>query len=374
MKSSLVLSLAFAGVALAQSLTDVLSANNDTLSALAELLSSQTDLVETLGQASNITILAPNNDALSSLLDSSLLENADAGLVPALLTYHVLNGTYFAENVTETPAFIPTLLTNSTYSNVTGGQVVEAVAEGDTVSFYSALKARANVTQADVEFDGGVIHIINEVLMIPANLSSTAIQGGLSAAAGALIETDLVSALEEMEEITVFVPNNDAFASIANLVGNLSTDALASILQYHVVEGVLYSSDLENGTQTTAGGEDIDVVVSEEEGVFVDSARVVIPDILIANGVVHVIDGVLNPNATNATPNPSTTTPAFTGASTASDGAVPFTSDVPTPTEEPTALETFISTETSDDPATRPTAVIAMGALFGGAALLMNGI
>jgi uncharacterized surface protein with fasciclin (FAS1) repeats len=127
--------------------------------------------------------------------------------------------------------------------------------------------------------------------MIPANLSSTAIQGGLSAAAGALIETDLVSALEEMEEITVFVPNNDAFASIANLVGNLSTDALASILQYHVVEGVLYSSDLENGTQTTAGGEDIDVVVSEEEGVFVDSARVVIPDILIANGVVHVIDG-----------------------------------------------------------------------------------
>jgi uncharacterized surface protein with fasciclin (FAS1) repeats len=114
----------------------------------AELLSGQTDLVETLGQASNITILAPNNDALSSLLDSSLLENADAGLVPALLTYHVLNGTYFAENVTETPAFIPTLLTNSTYSNVTGGQVVEALAEGDTVSFYSALKARANVTQA----------------------------------------------------------------------------------------------------------------------------------------------------------------------------------------------------------------------------------
>lgn len=127
--------------------------------------------------------------------------------------------------------------------------------------------------------------------MIPMNLSSTAVQGGLSAAAGALMETDMVSDLDEMEDITVFVPNNDAFASIASIVGNLSMDALSMILQYHVVEGVMYSSDIMNGTQTTVGGEDVDITVSEEDGIYIDSARVVVPDILVANGVVHVIDG-----------------------------------------------------------------------------------
>ena len=73
---------------------------------------------------------------------------ADPSIVTALLTYHVLNGTYYASNVTDMAAFIPTLLTNSTYSNVTGGQVVGAMAEGDTVSFYSALKQQSNVTEA----------------------------------------------------------------------------------------------------------------------------------------------------------------------------------------------------------------------------------
>lgn len=60
----------------------------------------------------------------------------------------MLNGTYYASNVTSTPAFIPTMLTNTTYSNVTGGQVVEAMMMDGQVMFLSALKANATVTQA----------------------------------------------------------------------------------------------------------------------------------------------------------------------------------------------------------------------------------
>ena len=66
----------------------------------------------------------------------------------ALLQYHVLNGTYPASAVTDTPVFLPTYLNDTQYSNVTGGQVVEAVRQGDDVVFYSGLLSNATVTTA----------------------------------------------------------------------------------------------------------------------------------------------------------------------------------------------------------------------------------
>lgn len=135
-----------------------------------------------------------------------------------------------------------------------------------------------------------MIHVIDSVLNIPQNLTTTAIDANLTAAAGALTQANLGTALDGMENITVFAPNNDAFAAIGSLVGDLSTEELGSILQYHVVEGTVgYSSLLMNGTLTTASGEDVNVTMMGED-VFVDSARVVVPNVMIANGVVHVID------------------------------------------------------------------------------------
>lgn len=48
----------------------------------------------------------------------------------------------------ETPVFLPTMLNDSMYTNVTGGQVVEAVKQGDSVVFYSGLLSNATVTTA----------------------------------------------------------------------------------------------------------------------------------------------------------------------------------------------------------------------------------
>lgn len=108
-------------------------------------------LLSALSSATNITLLAPSNDAISKLLANNATVAAiakDPGLLIAVLQYHVLQGTYFASQVPTTPAFIPTLLDNSTYSNVTGGQVVEAVSRGGNVTFYSGLKINSTVTQA----------------------------------------------------------------------------------------------------------------------------------------------------------------------------------------------------------------------------------
>lgn len=124
---------------------------NHTLTRNPALIESQSGLLDQLADLDNITVLAPSNDALSAFLNGTNITEAlaqDANIVAAILSYHVLNGTYYASNFTDTPVFIPTLLNNATYENITGGQVVEGMAVDDSVSFYSGLRHQSNVTTA----------------------------------------------------------------------------------------------------------------------------------------------------------------------------------------------------------------------------------
>ncbi|CAH0051198.1 unnamed protein product [Clonostachys solani] len=357
-------------------LTQALQSANSSLSTLTGLIATQNGTLELLNSLTDITILAPNNDAIKTFLGNTSVSQISPQEIGAILSYHVLNGTYFSDNVTSTPSFLPTLLNATEFTNVTGGQVVEAIKQDSNVTFLSGFRKPSNVTQANITFAGGVIHIIDAVLTIPLNLSATAIEANLTAAAGALTAANLTEPLDEATNITVFAPLNKGFADIANILANISTDDLSKVLEYHVIEGtVAYSTDFQNGTLDTAGGESLNVTVLGSD-VYVDSAKVVQPDILIANGVVHVIDRVLNPNATSGnetTPNTSTTVPAFSGASTATNGEIPFTSGVPAPTSTQTNLGGVASTTSSEQAGARATAMVGMGALFGGAAILANG-
>ena len=124
--------------------------NNSMLSNLTSYVSLFPSVLSSLESATNITILAPSNAAFSMLLNSSAgmaLANNTAA-IQAILTYHVLNGTYYASNITSNATFVPTMLTNPTYANVTGGQRVEAITEGMNVTFFSGLLQNATVMQA----------------------------------------------------------------------------------------------------------------------------------------------------------------------------------------------------------------------------------
>ena len=151
MLSSLLSLSAIVSLALAQTggLAGVLSGNSD-LSQLNSLLGAFPGLVTALSSATNITLLAPNNAALGTLLNSTAGKAlaADSDAVEALLMYHVLKGVIPASAITNMSAFAPTLLDNSTYSNVTGGQVVEAVKVNSGVQIFSGLLQNSTVTQA----------------------------------------------------------------------------------------------------------------------------------------------------------------------------------------------------------------------------------
>jgi uncharacterized surface protein with fasciclin (FAS1) repeats len=68
-------------------------------------------------------------------------------------------------------------------------------------------------------------------------------------------------------------------------------DQVTDILTYHVVNGTVgYSSTLKNGTSLmTLEGGNITITINNGS-VFVNDAKVIVSDVLVAGGVVHVID------------------------------------------------------------------------------------
>lgn len=349
------------------------------LSMLNGVLAGSPELLGQLGGLSNITILAPSNAAFAEVDNATLSGlTANAGLLTALLQYHVLNGTYMASAITNTSAFVPTALTNPMFTNVTGGQRVEAINRDGNVTIYSGLLSNSSVTTADVAFTGGVIHIIDRLLVIPESASNTLSAANLTSLRGALNATQLVETVDTTPNVTIFAPSNEAIQNVFSAFANLTTEQITDVLTYHVVSGLGYSSGLENGTElTTLNGESLTVTIGEG-GVFVNNARVIVSDVLIANGVVHVIDEVLNPtNKTLADTGADEGESAFEGATPASD--VPFTSGQPTPTAtigseateaaDPTA--TPAPSDSAAGAAPMQTGAIGMGVLFGAAAVYL---
>ena len=165
MHSKRLLSLAAAQTAWAQtqSLTDVLASQNATLSTLISLLGQQPELVSALSSIeSGITILAPSDAAFTTLLSDPAVAarvESESGFVPALVSYHVLNGTFYASDFTSSqrPLFVPTLLTDTAYTTVSGGQRVEARTEDGSVVVVTGNDAKATV-QATVRFTSAWNH------------------------------------------------------------------------------------------------------------------------------------------------------------------------------------------------------------------------
>jgi uncharacterized surface protein with fasciclin (FAS1) repeats len=122
---------------------------------------------------------------------------------------------------------------------------------------------------------------------------------------------DLVETLEGPGPFTVFAPTNEAFealpaATLESLQDPANKDQLAAILTYHVVPEELDAAAItklaEDGeTITTVQGEELTpkvdgdkVTITDANG---DTVTVVQADIDTSNGVVHVIDGVLQPKS-----------------------------------------------------------------------------
>ena len=87
-------------------------------------------------------------------------------MLTALLQYHVLVGAH-PSTALNMSLYAHSMLTNTTYTNVTNGQVVQLSKMGNKVMAMSGLKEMSMSTTMDVMFTGGVVHVIDKVLTMP---------------------------------------------------------------------------------------------------------------------------------------------------------------------------------------------------------------
>ena len=120
----------------------------------------------------------------------------------------------------------------------------------------------------------------------------------------------LDDAIAATEGMTVFVPSNEALsAGPQDAISDLLADPerLSGVITYYAVPGKVMAADAmalaESGpaTVTTVNGADLTISVMDGnvmiEGATGATATVVTPDIEIGNVVVHVIDGLVLPEA-----------------------------------------------------------------------------
>ena len=249
------------------------------------------DLVTTLQGDGPFTVFAPTDEAFTAAgIDLSTFETAEEiAALADILTYHVVSG-----------SVLSTALTDGMTATALNGDDVTF-----TVNDAGVQVNDANVVTADVVASNGVVHVIDKVLMPPADLvdipaiaTGTGVHDSLVAA---LSKANLVTTLQGDGPFTVFAPTDEAFAAAGIDLSTFETDeemaALADILTYHVVSGSVLSTALTDGmTATALNGDDVTFTVNDA-GVQVNDANVVTADVVASNGVVHVIDKVLMPPA-----------------------------------------------------------------------------
>ena len=300
----------------------------DDLSLLVDaLIAVDAGLVETLSGEGPFTVFAPTNEAFVNLLgvlgdDYNSLADFDTqeeiDLLIDILTYHVVAGTAAFSTDLSDGQMIPTVFGDELGINLKDG----------TVHVIDATHENATVVIPNVEASNGVVHVINKVLLPQVALDFVA-KLQLKTIVEIAVETDDLSLLVEALQtanaglvetlsgdgpFTVFAPTNEAFVDLLELLGDeyhsLSDfdtpeelDLLVSVLTYHVVAGTAaFSTDLSDGQHiTTFQGENIGIDLDDGkvyiEDATDDSAKVVLPDVEASNGVVHVINKVLLPQA-----------------------------------------------------------------------------
>lgn len=134
-----------------------------------------------------------------------------------------------------------------------------------------------------------------------ADIVDVAVLNGFDTLVDLVVEADLVTTLRSDnggDGFTVFAPTDEAFAELAAVP---TGQALVDVLTYHVVGATVGSADLSDGQiVTTVEGSTFTVNIDGSTVTITDGSGatvgVVLTDVPAANGVVHVIDGVLLPS------------------------------------------------------------------------------
>ncbi|WP_439131780.1 fasciclin domain-containing protein [Polaribacter sp.] len=258
------------------------------------------------------TVFAPTNDAFARLgLNEQTLGVLQKPFLTNTLLYHVSNGNLSGSSINDG-------------ANSTSALAVDRrfITRGDDTYINGS-----KILATDVMASNGTVHVIDKVMIatgVDIVQSAIALQSSsvftfpeLSYLVEAVIYTDLVDALSASNgspSFTVFAPTDQAFVDLGAALGltftqpsdirQLPVETVRTVLLNHVIaDGGKFTSELNAGTVTPLGGDDLTLGAFTNGTLTVtgvgnggEAANMGIPDVQTTNGVVHVIDRVLLPN------------------------------------------------------------------------------
>ncbi|KAK0912634.1 hypothetical protein LTR02_002786 [Friedmanniomyces endolithicus] len=292
---------------------------------LAKLINKYDDLVEILNSTSaNYTVFAPTDKAFEKIPEHHPEPSKE--VLKAILSYHVVNGSYPAGRVLVTHT-APTLLEGKHLSSSPRPQRVafNITLRGLTVNFYSRIIA------VNIFATNGVIHGVDSLIIPPPNVIKIVdlLPTEFSTLELALGKTGLLETLNTTDHAggTLLAPSNFAFKKLgpkinAFLFSQFGLKYLKALLEYHVIpDNTLYSdafyqADSSDDEQKTAdyripkGIYHVDLpTMLKDRSVAVDIARyggliemkinafarVAVQDGIAEDGVIQVVGDVVVP-------------------------------------------------------------------------------
>lgn len=106
--------------------------------------------------------------------------------------------------------------------------------------------------------------------------------------------------LSGTEKFTLFAPIDQAFDDMpaeihANLLEPENREKLVTILKYHVLAGSICSKEITDVDDIeTLEGRKLTIMKSDGD-IFINDAKVIMADINVSNGIIHVVDRVFIP-------------------------------------------------------------------------------
>ncbi len=292
-------------------IVEIAAANADLSSLVAAL--QRADLDNTLKGAGPFTVLAPTNTAFSSFLSANGFANLEA--VPTetlkqILLNHVVTGRVdsaplinLQRNYLQTLADGPSGSKLSLYFDAVNG-----------VEF----NGTSSVVQADIVAQNGIIHVVDQVIGLPTLDTFVSSDDNFeifgTALDAAAVVTDLPENLKESTSgpYTVFIPIEHAFDNLLatngewDFVSDIEENLLAAVIEHHVLNGNIRSTDIVAGNMvTTLEGDQITILSRDgnleiTDGSGNEGAIIGVTDIQAINGVIHAIpNNVLLPDTTN---------------------------------------------------------------------------
>ncbi|QDK78050.1 fasciclin domain-containing protein [Spirosoma sp. KCTC 42546] len=255
-------------------------------------------------KSGNLTLFAPTDAAFQAagLATEEAIRATPRDQLRTMLMYHVLYGRSASSAI---PA--------GQNSVITANKAAAFVTKTTDGSIYIN---SAKLTQTDIAVANGYIHVIDRVLIPGTGNLLTTIQTNpnltfLAAAIKRVGSSNptLLATLDNVSAtnpVTVFAPNDAAFKAdkVYNTLAAIESanvQTLTNTLLYHVLSGVKFSTQFQSGSVATLlSGNTVTLTVAPNQLTVKGnknstSAFVKQADLTATNGVIHIIDQVLQP-------------------------------------------------------------------------------